>query len=110
MEHQTWLMVPAAMVLGAVISSMEFACTGQIYLPTLIAINSAGVNAKSFCLLLLYNVCFILPLLVVTGLALFGTGLKAATTWAQNNVFSTKVMMAALFAVIAVIMIVLTIK
>ena len=107
MEHQTWLMVPAAVVLGAVVSSMELACTGQIYLPTLIAINSAGVNAKSFSLLLLYNVCFILPLLVVTGLALFGTGLKAVTTWAQNNVFSTKVTMAALFAAIAVIMIVL---
>ena len=106
MEHQTWLMVPAAVVLGAVVSSMELACTGQIYLPTLIAINSAGVNAKSFYLLLLYNVCFILPLLVVTGLALFGTGLKAVTTWAQNNVFSTKVMMAALFALIAVLMIV----
>ena len=106
MEHQTWLMVPAAVVLGAVVSSMELACTGQIYLPTLIAINSAGVNAKSFYLLLLYNVCFILPLLVVTGLALFGTGLKAVTTWAQNNVFSTKVMMAALFALIAELMIV----
>ncbi len=106
-EHQSWLMVPAAVVLGAVVSSMEFACTGQIYLPTLIAINSAGVNAKSFALLLLYNVCFILPLLVVTGFALFGTGLKAVTTWAQNNVFSTKVAMAIIFAVIAVIMIVL---
>ena len=106
MEHQTWLMVPAAVVLGAVVSSMELACTGQIYLPTLIAINSAGVNAKSFYLLLLYNVCFILPLLMVTALALFGTGLKAVTTWAQNNVFSTKVTMAALFAVIAVLMIV----
>ena len=86
---------------------MELACTGQIYLPTLIAINSAGVNAKSFALLLLYNVCFILPLLVVTGFALFGTGLKAVTTWAQNNVFSTKIAMAIIFAVIAVIMIVL---
>ena len=107
MEHQTWLMIPAAVVLGAVVSSMELACTGQIYLPTLIAINSAGINAKSFSLLLLYNVCFILPLLVVTGLALFGTGLKAVTTWAQNNVFSTKVTMAIIFAVIAVIMIVL---
>ncbi len=106
MGHQSWLMIPAAVVLGAVVSSMEFACTGQIYLPTLIAINSAGVNAKSFSLLLLYNICFILPLLVVTGLALFGTGLKAVTTWAQNNVFSTKVSMAAIFAVIAVIMIV----
>ena len=107
MEHQSWLMVPAAVVLGAVVSSMELACTGQIYLPTLIAINSAGVNAKSFALLLLYNVCFILPLLVVTGFALFGTGLKAVTTWAQNNVFSTKIAMAIIFAVIAVIMIVL---
>ena len=104
MEHQSWMMAPAAVVLGAVVSSMELACTGQIYLPTLVAINRESVNLNSLMLLVLYNICFILPLLLVTWLALTG-GVKAVTTWAQNNVFSTKVTMAALFAVIAAIMI-----
>lgn len=103
-EHRSWLMLPAAIVLGVVVSSMELACTGQIYLPTLAAINAEGINLRAFLLLILYNLCFILPLVVITGMAVVGIGTKAAAAWGRKHVGTTKIAMAALFIAIAVVM------
>ena len=103
-EHRSWLMLPAAIVLGVVVSSMELACTGQIYLPTLAAINAEGINLQAFLLLILYNFCFILPLVVITGMAVVGIGTKAAAAWGRKHVGTTKIAMAALFIAIAVVM------
>jgi cytochrome c biogenesis protein CcdA len=98
------LLIPASLLLGVVVSSMELACTGQIYLPTLAAINSAGVNLRAFSLLLLYNFFFIIPLLIVTGLAAVGIGGKALAGWARRHVFPTKILMAGLFISLTALM------
>lgn len=103
-EHRSWLMLPAAILLGVIVSSMELACTGQIYLPTLAAINAAGINLRAFLLLILYNLCFILPLVVITGMAIAGIGTKAVAAWGRKHVATTKIAMAALFCAIAVVM------
>ena len=103
-EMTGWLMLPATILLGVVVSAMEFACTGQIYLPTLAAINSAGFNLHALTLLLLYNLAFILPLVAVTVLAYFGVGAKALAAAARNHVFATKIFMAILFLLLAAVM------
>jgi len=103
-DHKSWLMIPAALLLGAIVSSMELACTGQIYLPTLAAINADGINLRAVLLLLLYNLFFILPLAIITALAVMGVGAQPVAAWARKNVFATKVAMAVLFACLAVLM------
>ena len=97
--------IPAAVVLGCVVSSMEFVCTGQIYLPMLVAINASGFNLYAFLLLLVYNLAFIIPLVAVTFLAYFGVGAQALAKWARNHVLLTKVLMAALFLALAGLMV-----
>ena len=97
-------MIPAALLLGAIVSSMELACTGQIYLPTLAAINADGINLRAVLLLLLYNFFFILPLAIITALAVMGVGAQPVAAWARKNVVATKVAMAVLFACLAVLM------
>ena len=99
------LAIPAAVVLGCVVSSMEFVCTGQIYLPMLVAINASGFNFHAFLLLLVYNLVFIVPLVAVTVLAYFGVGAQALAKWARNHVLLTKVLMAALFLALAGLMV-----
>ncbi len=99
-----WLLGPAAVVLGAIVSSMELACTGQILLPVLTALMKDGVTARALWLLLLYNVLFIVPLVLITFLAAYGVGAKALGDWAKRHVFATKVLMAVLFAVLGVVM------
>ena len=97
-----WLLGPAAVVLGAVVSSMELACTGQILFPVLTVLMKDGVTVRA--LWLLYNVLFIAPLAVITVLAAYGVGAKALGDWAKRHVFATKVLMAALFAILGVVM------
>ncbi len=104
LECDSWLLAPAAFALGMVVSSMEFACTGQVYLPIIAAILSRGLTPRALLYLIIYNVCFILPLLLVTAVALKGAGIKAFSEWARNHVFGTKITMAIVFALIAVIM------
>lgn len=102
----SWLLGPAAILLGAVVSSMELACTGQVYFPILTALSALGMS-RFVLLLLLYNVLFIIPLAVITVLAAYGVGAKALGDWAKNHVFATKVLMATLFALLGALMIVM---
>ena len=104
-----WLLGPAAIVLGAIVSSMELACTGQILFPVLTVLMKDGITARALWLLLLYNVLFIAPLAVITILAAYGVGAKALGDWAKRHVFATKLMMAALFAVLGVVMLLMLI-
>jgi cytochrome c biogenesis protein CcdA len=83
---------------------MEFVCTGQVYLPMIIAINRLGFGARAFSLLLLYNVAFIVPLVAVTILAYYGVGANALAKWAREHVFATKVAMAVLFLAMGILM------
>lgn len=99
-----WLAVPAAALLGCVVSAMELACTGQVYLPTIAAVMSTGFHWTAFRMLLLYNVAFILPLLAVTIAAYCGTGAKGLADLAKRHIFATKLAMAFLFLLMAVLM------
>ena len=64
----------AALPAGMVVSLLELACTGQVYLPTIIYVMSVPeMQARAALLLVLYNVMFIVPLAVVFGLVYFGT-------------------------------------
>ncbi len=103
-DQKSWLMMPAALLLGAIVSSMELACTGQIYLPILAAINADGIDLRAVLLLLLYNFFFILPLAIITAMTVMGVGAQPVAAWARNHVFATKVAMAVLFAGLAVLM------
>lgn len=71
---QTRSFVAMAFVTGIVVSLIELACTGQVYLPTIVYVLSVpGLAAKAFLYLLLYCLLFILPLIVVFALSYFGT-------------------------------------
>ena len=102
--YRTWLMGPAAVLLGGMVSTMELACTGQVYFPMLAAMSAQGFNARFLWMLTCYNLFFIVPLAVITVLAAYGVGAKALGDWAKNHVFSTKVIMAALFALLGALM------
>jgi cytochrome c biogenesis protein CcdA len=65
--------VGVAFVTGFVISLIELACTGQVYLPTIMFVLSVpDMAAQAFFYLLLYCIAFIFPLVVVFLLSYFG--------------------------------------
>jgi thiol:disulfide interchange protein len=59
---------------GFIVSVLEFMCTGQIYLPTLIYMRTVtAFQNQAYFLLVLYNLAFIVPLVILFVIALIGT-------------------------------------
>ncbi|MEJ2210521.1 MAG: cytochrome c biogenesis protein CcdA [Anaerolineae bacterium] len=66
--------VGVAFFTGFVVSLIELACTGQVYLPTIVyVLSQPDMAARAFLYLVLYCVMFIVPLIVVFVLSYFGT-------------------------------------
>ena len=66
--------IAGALVIGFVISALELVCTGQVYLPTLTFVAGVeGMRAHAIAYLFLYNLMFIVPLLVVFRCVYWGT-------------------------------------
>ena len=66
--------VGVAFFTGFVVSLIELACTGQVYLPTIVyVLSQPELAARAFFYLVLYCLMFILPLVVVFVLSYFGT-------------------------------------
>lgn len=67
--------VAAAFTAGVVVSVVELACTGQVYLPTLMFVAAQpDLRANAVGALAAYNTAFVLPLIVVFALAAYGVG------------------------------------
>jgi cytochrome c biogenesis protein CcdA/thiol-disulfide isomerase/thioredoxin len=100
--RQTQAFVAGAFFTGVVVSILELACTGQVYLPTIIfVLSQPEMQVRAFAFLVLYNLLFILPLAVVFILAYYGTGSKQLTRFLQQRAATVKLGMALLFAVLA---------
>ena len=94
--------VAGAFITGVVVSFLELACTGQVYLPTIIFVMSQPeMRVRAFAFLVLYNLLFILPLVVVFVLAYYGTGSKQLTRFLQRRAATIKLGMTLLFAALA---------
>ena len=96
--RRTRAYVPVAFLSGLVISLLELACTGQVYLPTIIFVMGVPeLRVRAFMHLLLYNLMFILPLVVVFVLVFRGTTSKQLTHFLQSRGATVKLAMAVLF-------------
>lgn len=92
----------ASAVTGFFVSVLELACTGQIYLPTIVYVMGApGMKIKAFFYLFLYNFMFIVPLIVVFAVVFFGTTSEQLTRFLRKNTPIIKILTALLFFVMA---------
>ncbi|MEA3339302.1 MAG: cytochrome c biogenesis protein CcdA [Chloroflexota bacterium] len=94
--------VTGSFVTGVIVSFLELACTGQVYLPTIIfVVSQPEMQVRAFAFLVLYNLLFILPLVVVFILTYYGTGSKQFTRFLQERAATVKLGMTLLFAALA---------
>ena len=92
-----------AFVTGLIISMLELACTGQIYLPTIIFMTSQdSMQMQAIFYLLLYNFMFIIPLIVVFILAFYGTNSKDLTKFLEKHSMKIKIGMSFLFTALGI--------
>jgi cytochrome c biogenesis protein CcdA len=94
--------VLASLVLGFAVSIVELACTGQVYLPTIVfVLGLPEWRARAAAALLIYNIMFVLPLIVIFVLAYYGTTSKQLSEWMSRHAASVKLGTAALFLLMA---------
>ncbi len=92
-----------AFLTGLLVSLLELACTGQLYLPTIIFLISVpALRARALMYLVLYNLAFILPLCVVFALTYFGTTSIQLGMFLQKRTAAVKLGTALVFLVLAV--------
>jgi cytochrome c biogenesis protein CcdA len=83
---------------GILISFLELACTGQVYLPTIIVVSSVPeLRLRAILYLVLYNLLFILPLVIIFVLVYFGTTSKQLTQFMQKHAAAVKFAMGIIF-------------
>ncbi|NPE26627.1 hypothetical protein HNV12_01325 [Methanococcoides sp. SA1] len=70
-------------VLGALVALVELPCTGGIYLAILSLISESG--ALGIFYLVLYNVIFVLPLILISYFVYRGAKVEAINGWVQEN-------------------------
>ncbi len=82
-KHASRLSIPGVIFLGIFVSAVELPCTGAPYL-AIITILSRFFDFTALLLLILYNIIFILPLIVILLLVLAGKKLHIIKRWKQK--------------------------
>lgn len=93
-------------IMGFLVAFLEFPCTGQVYLPIIFVLrNMSEFRLRAVSYLMLYNLMFILPLIVVFFLAYEGTSSQRLIELMHSNVGKVKIFTAILFFSLAAILI-----
>ena len=99
-------LILSALITGFLVSILEAVCTGQLYLPTLAFIfKTTPLKAEAFAYLALYNMMFIVPLLVIFLLALVGVTSAQFAGFIRKHMVSIKALMSAVFIGLGVFLI-----
>jgi len=96
--------VSAALVLGVLVAMFELPCTGQIYLPIVTALSNPRFRSRALWYLVLYNLMFIVPLILVFIVAWFGVSSKSIGERFRRHIAGIKLSMGLVFIVISCVL------
>ena len=83
-EYMVRISTPGVIFLGAFVALVELPCTGGPYL-AVITILSQNFDLFAFSLLVLYNLIFVIPLVVILLMINSGTKIHVVKKWKQSN-------------------------
>jgi cytochrome c biogenesis protein CcdA len=90
--------VAGSFAAGIIVSVLEFACTGQVYLPTIVYITgNPELKLRGTIYLLVYNLFFILPLFIILAFTWMGTTMQRLTEFSKKNVAVVKLLLSLFF-------------
>lgn len=91
-------LIVAAFCVGILVSLVESVCTGQVYVPTIVLImKDPHFRTRAVSYLILYNLLFILPLLIVFGFTLLGHKSEKVNSLFKKHLGITKLLLALVF-------------
>jgi cytochrome c biogenesis protein CcdA len=77
--------IPAAIILGGLVSLFELPCTGGVYIAILGMLSRTEFSTQSIFYLAIYNFVFVLPLIVILLLTTFGLSSEKVEEWRKAN-------------------------
>jgi len=77
--------IPGSIFLGIFVAAVELPCTGGPYLAITTLLAKIGISWKVFWLLVLYNIIFVLPLVIILLLVYFGMKAKKIQAWKDKQ-------------------------
>jgi len=98
-------LVATTIVLGVVVAILESVCTGQVYLPVIASLIYFKVR-EAYLYLLVYNLMFIIPIVLVFILAWKGTSNERLSSWSRKHLSLTKLIMSGFFILLGIFILV----
>ena len=96
----------AAIIIGFVVTLLQFTCTSQVYLPTILFVtNIPSLRGSAVFYLILYNLIYIAPLLVIFGIVYWGVTSEQLSFFLQRRASTIKLLTSLFFFVLAGILI-----
>ena len=77
--------------MGMFVAAVEPPCTGGPYLAILTVLESMGMNFKVFWYLVLYNLIFVLPLVIILGLVYYGMSAETVKNWKNKLSYEVQI-------------------
>jgi thiol-disulfide isomerase/thioredoxin len=105
-EGQSVRLLIAAIIIGFVVTLLQFTCTSQVYLPTILFVtNIPSLRGSAVFYLILYNLVYIAPLLVIFGIVYWGVTSEQLSFFLQKRASTIKLLTSLFFFALAGILI-----
>lgn len=96
-----------AFTTGFLVSILEAVCVAKIYLPTIVfVLKTTGFKLKALSYLMLYNLLFVIPLLIIFSFALAGTSVERFHKILRGHLGIIKILMGIMFLGMGVFLII----
>jgi uncharacterized membrane protein YwzB len=106
-ETQLARLLIIAIFIGFIVTLLQSTCTSQVYLPTLLFItNIPSLRGSAVFYLIIYNLIYILPLLVIFGIVYWGVTSEQLSIFLQKRASTIKLLTAIFFFALAGILMV----
>lgn len=83
-EKMQELSIGTVIFLGVFVAAVELPCTGGPYLAITLLL-SQNFNTAAFLMLVLYNIIFVMPLVIILFMVLLGAKVQNIQNWKQSN-------------------------
>ncbi len=107
-EHKSAFgLILASLVVGFLVSLVEAVCTGQVYVPTIVLIlKQETFRIKAWAYLFLYNLMFIMPLVLIFVLSLMGYSSDKFSSFLKKNMVLVKILLAIVFLMLGLMLLI----
>lgn len=98
---------PAAIILGVLVAMFELPCTGGVYLAILSLMAKQDTFWQAFAYLIVYNIIFVLPLIIMLLAAYFGLPPEKLEKWRQSQRLWLRLLIGLLMIGLGVVMLII---